>query len=234
VAGQMSGRARASASRTGITARLSPRFPIAAPGFLVRFASSSSRTPAVKFAPANARHVFTILKQHGRAAIVVPDNVLFEGGAGETIRRELLKQADVHTLLRLPTGIFYAQGVKANVLFFDRKPAAEKPWDRQALDLRSAHQHTLHPQRKSPQAQRPRRLRRLLQPEEPPRPKRIRALQKFHLRRATQARQTQPRHLLDQRRKPRRQRQPSRSRHHCRRDRRGPPSRALAIRYNCN
>ncbi len=74
------------------------------------------------------QHVFTILKQHGRAAVVVPDNVLFEGGAGETIRRELLKQADVHTLLRLPTGIFYAQGVKANVLFFDRKPAQEKPW----------------------------------------------------------------------------------------------------------
>jgi len=74
------------------------------------------------------QHVFTILKQHGRAAIVVPDNVLFEGGAGETVRRELLKQADVHTLLRLPTGIFYAQGVKANLLFFDRKPAQEKPW----------------------------------------------------------------------------------------------------------
>src|SRR5437773_653414 len=74
------------------------------------------------------QHVFTILKQHGRAAVVVPDNVLFEGGAGETVRRELLKQADVHTLLRLPTGIFYAQGVKANVLFFDRKPAAEKAW----------------------------------------------------------------------------------------------------------
>jgi type I restriction-modification system DNA methylase subunit len=72
------------------------------------------------------QHVFTILKQHGRARHrVVPDNVLFEGGAGETVRRELLKQADVHTLLRLPTGIFYAQGVKANVLFFDRKPAQE-------------------------------------------------------------------------------------------------------------
>ena len=70
----------------------------------------------------------TILKQHGRAAVVLPDNVLFEGGAGETIRRELLKQADVHTVLRLPTGIFYAQGVKANVLFFDRKPARERPW----------------------------------------------------------------------------------------------------------
>jgi type I restriction enzyme M protein len=72
------------------------------------------------------QHVFTILKQHGRAAIVVPDNVLFEGGAGETVRRELLKQADVHTLLRLPTGIFYAQGVKANVLFFDRKRPGRK------------------------------------------------------------------------------------------------------------
>jgi len=72
------------------------------------------------------QHIFTILKQHGRAAVVLPDNVLFEGGAGETIRRALLKQADVHTLLRLPTGIFYAQGVKANVLFFDRKPAADK------------------------------------------------------------------------------------------------------------
>ncbi len=74
------------------------------------------------------QHIFTILKQNGRAAVVLPDNVLFEGGAGETIRRALLKQADVHTLLRLPTGIFYAQGVKANVLFFDRKPAREKPW----------------------------------------------------------------------------------------------------------
>jgi type I restriction enzyme M protein len=74
------------------------------------------------------QHVKSCLKMHGRAAIVVPDNVLFEGGAGETIRRELLKQCDVHTLLRLPTGLFYAQGVKANVLFFDRKPASEKPW----------------------------------------------------------------------------------------------------------
>jgi len=81
------------------------------------------------------QHIFTILKQHGRAAVVLPDNVLFEGGAGETIRRELLKQADVHTLLRLPTGIFYAQGVKANVLFFDRKPAQEKPWTQMGCAL---------------------------------------------------------------------------------------------------
>lgn len=74
------------------------------------------------------QHVKSCLKMQGRAAIVVPDNVLFEGGAGETVRRELLKQCDLHTMLRLPTGIFYAQGVKANLLFFDRKPASEKEW----------------------------------------------------------------------------------------------------------
>jgi type I restriction enzyme M protein len=91
------------------------------------------------------QHIFTILKQHGRAAVVLPDNVLFEGGAGETIRRDLLKQADVHTLLRLPTGIFYAQGVKANVLFFDRKPAQEKPWTQKLwiYDLRTNLHFTL-------------------------------------------------------------------------------------------
>lgn len=91
------------------------------------------------------QHIFTILKQHGRAAVVLPDNVLFEGGAGETIRRELLKQADVHTLLRLPTGIFYAQGVKANVLFFDRKPAQETPWTQKLwiYDLRTNLHFTL-------------------------------------------------------------------------------------------
>jgi type I restriction enzyme M protein len=74
------------------------------------------------------QHVRALLEIHGRAAVVVPDNVLFEGGAGETVRRALLRDCDVHTLLRLPTGIFYAQGVKANVLFFDRKPASETPW----------------------------------------------------------------------------------------------------------
>lgn len=74
------------------------------------------------------QHVKSLLKIHGRAAIVVPDNVLFEGGAGETVRRKLLHECEVHTLLRLPTGVFYAQGVKANVLFFDRKPASENPW----------------------------------------------------------------------------------------------------------
>ena len=68
------------------------------------------------------QHVYSMLKEDGRAAIVVPDNVLFEGGAGELIRRKLLHCCDVHTLLRLPTGIWYSPSVKANVLFFDKKP----------------------------------------------------------------------------------------------------------------
>jgi len=74
------------------------------------------------------QHIKTILDINGRAAVVLPDNVLFEGGAGETIRRRLLNDFDCHTLLRLPTGIFYAGGVKANVLFFDKKPASTTPW----------------------------------------------------------------------------------------------------------
>jgi type I restriction enzyme M protein len=74
------------------------------------------------------QHVWSLLKINGSAAVVVPDNVLFEGGAGEVIRRNLLQACNVHTLLRLPTGVFYAQGVKANVLFFDKKPAAKTPW----------------------------------------------------------------------------------------------------------
>ncbi|KAA3653906.1 MAG: SAM-dependent DNA methyltransferase [Proteobacteria bacterium] len=68
------------------------------------------------------QHIVTILKADGKAAVVLPDNVLFEGGAGEKIRRKLLETCDVHTILRLPTGIFYANGVKANVVFFDAKP----------------------------------------------------------------------------------------------------------------
>jgi type I restriction enzyme M protein len=72
------------------------------------------------------QHVKTLLQINGRATIVVPDNVLFEGGSGETVRRKLLHECDVHTLLRLPTGVFYAQGVKANVLFFDRRAGSER------------------------------------------------------------------------------------------------------------
>jgi type I restriction enzyme M protein len=98
------------------------------------------------------QHVKTLLEIGGRAAVVVPDNVLFEGGAGETVRRKLLHDCDVHTLLRLPTGVFYAQGVKANVLFFDRKPASEEPWTRElwVYDLRTNQHFTLkeHPLRR--------------------------------------------------------------------------------------
>lgn len=91
------------------------------------------------------QHIKTLLKINGSAAIVVPDNVLFEGGAGETIRRKLLHECDVHTLLRIPTGVFYAQGVKANVLFFDRKPASETPWTKELwiYDLRTNKHFTL-------------------------------------------------------------------------------------------
>jgi len=91
------------------------------------------------------QHVKTLVKINGKAAIVVPDNVLFEGGAGETVRRKLLHGCDVHTLLRLPTGVFYAQGVKANILFFDRKPASEKPWTEKLwiYDLRTNKHFTL-------------------------------------------------------------------------------------------
>ena len=95
------------------------------------------------------QHVKSLLKIHGRAAVVVPDNVLFEGGAGEKVRRKLLHECDVHTLLRLPTGIFYAQGVKANVLFFDRKPGAKEPWTKKlwVYDLRTNKHFTLKTKR---------------------------------------------------------------------------------------
>lgn len=70
------------------------------------------------------QHIYTILNSTGKAAVVVPDNVLFEGGAGETVREQLLQNTDLHTIIRLPTGIFYKQGVKANVIFFDKRPAS--------------------------------------------------------------------------------------------------------------
>jgi type I restriction enzyme M protein len=91
------------------------------------------------------QHVYTMLVEGGRAAMVVPDNVLFEGGAGEKIRRALLANCDVHTLLRLPTGIWYSPGVKANVLFFDKKSvmrggATKDVW---IYDLRTGHNFSL-------------------------------------------------------------------------------------------
>lgn len=72
------------------------------------------------------QHINSILNNSGKAAVVVPDNVLFEGGAGEVVRSKLLRTTDFHTILRLPTGIFYKPGVKANVIFFDKKPASDK------------------------------------------------------------------------------------------------------------
>ena len=77
------------------------------------------------------QHIRTLLKTDGCAAVVVPDNVLFEGGAGETVRKRLLETTNLHTILRLPTGIFYKQGVKANVIFFDNRPASKEPWTKE-------------------------------------------------------------------------------------------------------
>jgi type I restriction enzyme M protein len=74
------------------------------------------------------QHMYTLLRINGRAAVVLPDNVLFEGGAGEKVRRNLLEKCNVHTLLRLPTGIWYSPGVKANVLFFEKKEGRREPW----------------------------------------------------------------------------------------------------------
>ena len=91
------------------------------------------------------QHIRAMLKSTGCAAVVVPDNVLFEGGAGETVRKKLMENTELHTILRLPTGIFYANGVKANVLFFDNKPAQDKPWTKEIwfYDYRTNIHHTL-------------------------------------------------------------------------------------------
>jgi type I restriction enzyme M protein len=91
------------------------------------------------------QHIRTMLKTTGQAAVVLPDNVLFEGGVGETVRKKLLETTDLHTILRLPTGIFYANGVKANVLFFDGKPSSKDPWTKEVwvYDYRTNVHHTL-------------------------------------------------------------------------------------------
>ena len=91
------------------------------------------------------QHIRTMLKTTGQAAVVLPDNVLFEGGVGETVRKKLLDTTNLHTILRLPTGIFYANGVKANVLFFDGKPSSKDPWTKEVWvhDYRTNIHHTL-------------------------------------------------------------------------------------------
>ena len=86
------------------------------------------------------QHIMLMLKAGGRAAVVLPDNVLFEGGTGETIRKKLLSDFNLHTILRLPTGIFYAQGVKANVLFFTKGQSTKDIW---FYDYRTDVKHTL-------------------------------------------------------------------------------------------
>jgi type I restriction enzyme M protein len=90
------------------------------------------------------QHIKTQLKITGEAAVVLPDNVLFEGGAGEEVRKQLMKTTELHTILRLPTGIFYAQGVKANVLFFNNKPASKDAWTKDIwfYDYRTNVHHT--------------------------------------------------------------------------------------------
>jgi len=95
------------------------------------------------------QHIYSLLKITGKAAVVVPDNVLFEGGAGEVVRQKILANTDLHTILRLPTGIFYKQGVKANVIFFDNKPANKEPWTKEVwiYDFRTNIHFTL---RKNP------------------------------------------------------------------------------------
>ena len=91
------------------------------------------------------QHIRSMLKTTGMAAVVLPDNVLFEGGAGETVRKRLMETTDLHTILRLPTGIFYAQGVKANVLFFDNKGGSKTAWTKDVwiYDYRTNVHHTL-------------------------------------------------------------------------------------------
>lgn len=86
------------------------------------------------------QHIMLMLKNGGRAAVVLPDNVLFEAGAGETIRKKLLNDFNLHTILRLPTGIFYANGVKANVLFFTKGSKTKELW---IYDYRTGIKHTL-------------------------------------------------------------------------------------------
>ena len=178
------------------------------------------------------QHIRTMLKTTGRAAVVVPDNVLFEGGAGETIRRKLLQMTDLHTILRLPTGIFYAQGVKANVIFFDNRAGGEGAADARGLVLRLPHQRASHAEEEAAALRGPGGIRPLLQPGEPPRaqgdvergePRG--PLAALHPRRTARARQGEPRSVLAEGQEPHRPRQPARAGRAGRGDHREPGSR---------
>ena len=167
------------------------------------------------------QHIKTMLKINGRAAVVLPDNVLFEAGAGETIRRRLMAECDLHTILRLPTGIFYAQGVKANVLFFDRKPAAADPWTKDVwvYDLRTNMHFTLKtkPLRESDLDG----FVAAYSPADRIDAGGVRAVPPVRLRRGHRPGQGQPRHHLAARRHPRRRLHPAPTGGAGRRDRRG-------------
>ena len=113
------------------------------------------------------QHIRTMLKTDGRAVIVVPDNVLFEGGAGETVRKKLLDNTDLHTILRLPTGVFYAQGVKANVNLLRQPRGQSRPVDKGGVVLRLPDQHPPHAQEETDALRGSRGLHQLLQPLEP-------------------------------------------------------------------
>lgn len=125
-------------SATGSQTEASRELTVERPDFTVRTANKQ-----LNF----LQHILSMLKPTGRAAVVVPDNVLFEGGAAAKLRRRLLEECDLHTVLRLPPGLFYAQGVLANVLFFDRTSGAasrRKVW---VYDLRTGNRFSLktHP-----------------------------------------------------------------------------------------
>jgi hypothetical protein len=172
------------------------------------------------------QHIMTILDTNGRAAVVLPDNVLFEGGAGETIRRKLLTDFDLHTMLRLPTGIFYAQGVKANVLFFDKKVARPgQPWTERlwVYDLRTNKHFTL---KQNPLGEPTSRTSSRHTAGWARRARGGRTMEVVHLRRDHGSGQGQPRHHLAARRVPRGPRQPAVTRCSGARDRRGSHCRA--------
>ena len=182
------------------------------------------------------QHIYSLLKIDGRAAMVVPDNVLFEGGAGEKVRRNLLQKCRVHTLLRLPTGIWYSPGVKANVIFFDKKEGRAEAWTDKlwVYDLRTNLHFTLKQspiQRKDfdefVECYKPGRLHERTADLERGQPGRPLAL--LRLRRTAQARQAQPRPLLDQGQEPDRHRLAACAGRPRRRDRRRPGSGVGAI-----
>ncbi len=177
------------------------------------------------------QHIATILDINGRAAVVLPDNVLFEGGAGETLRRRLLQDFDLHTMLRLPTGIFYAQGVKANVLFFDKKPAAERRGPSGCGSMTCAPTSTSRSSRTRFAGT---HLDEFVECYAPGRPRSDRVeserFKSFSLRRTGRPRQGQPRHHLAARRVARGHGQSPGSRGDRPGDRRGPDRRSCRVR----